>query len=259
MSSPGHPARHPLPPVDEHLVVPETPYEMDDGKLVYVPPANEPHATLHVGLGALLQAHRAAAFNVAVDMLTRTSANTERAPDASVYPSARDPVTGGRQLEELAFEIVSTQRLSDASKKARQLAGRGVRRLFAIDLARARVLEWSRELDDWMVLPLDEHIVDPALAVPLPVALLLDTTRADDGVAQALRARRHPAFLAEREEGRVEGLADGRLEILRKLLALKFGALPPDAEARLASASAAELDRYLERVLFADALADVLG
>ena len=47
-------------------------------------------------------------------MLTRTSEKGDMAPDASVHPAAPDPRTGGRQLEDLAFEVVSTERLSAA-------------------------------------------------------------------------------------------------------------------------------------------------
>lgn len=47
---------------------------------------------------------------------------------------------------------------------------------------------------------------------------------------------------------------EGRADLLRKLLVRKFGELAPEVEARLAAASPAELDRYGERVLFADSL-----
>src|SRR5689334_23991645 len=107
-----------LPAVDESLVVPEQGYEVIDGQVLAVSPAEEPHATRHTKLAALLQAHVAEGWRVAVDMLTRTGQLDEFAPDASVYPSARDPVTGGRQLERLAFEIVATERLAHAGLKA---------------------------------------------------------------------------------------------------------------------------------------------
>ena len=58
--------------------------------------------------------------------------------------------------------------------------------------------------------------------------------------------------------GRAEGKAEGKAELLRKLLALKFGELTETADQRIASASEAELDRYVERVLTADTLDAVL-
>ena len=71
-------------------------------------------------------------------MLTRTSETSDIAPDVSVFPRARDEVTGGRQLEQLAFEVVSTERLSHAADKAQRLVDRGVRRVFAVDATRKR-------------------------------------------------------------------------------------------------------------------------
>src|SRR4051812_26051938 len=129
-----------LPDVDERLVMPETRYEIIDGKVTYVPPADEAHGTRHSKISAILEAYAADGYDVASDMLTRTSTKGDMAPDASVFPVARDPETGGRQLDELVFEVVSTERLSHAGKKARSLAARGVRRVFAIDVERRRAL-----------------------------------------------------------------------------------------------------------------------
>ena len=102
MSSPG---RH----ADSDLVVSECGYEIDDGELVRVPAADRLHAERHAKLSALLEAHVAEDFKVAIDMLTRTSQIDDIAPDASVFPRARNPQTGRRRLEHLAFEIVSAQ------------------------------------------------------------------------------------------------------------------------------------------------------
>jgi len=62
-----------------------------------------------------------------------------------------------------------------------------------------------------------------------------------------------------RNEGRNEGRNETRSEILHKLLALKFGELSPEAAAQIANATPEQLDRYLERVLFADSLAAVFA
>jgi len=247
MSSPRSPASSEIPAVDDRLVAPNSRFEIDDGELVYVPPADEPHGVGHGALGAVLRAHRSPDRSVALDMLTRTSVRSDLAPDASVYPTERDPATGGRQLEELGFEIVSTETLAHAGGKAVKLIGRGVRRVFAIDVVRRRSFEWSRELGTWALLGADDRIGDAALAVPLPLAALVDAAQADAATVRAFRAQRHPEFLAEREEGREEG----RGRILRRLLAIKFGALGDDVEARVAAASSAQLDRYVERILTA--------
>jgi predicted transposase YdaD len=62
-----------------------------------------------------------------------------------------------------------------------------------------------------------------------------------------------------RQEGLQEGRQAGRIDTLVKLLTLKFGELPPEYGARLEQASLAQLDRYTERVLFADSLAAVFA
>src|SRR5262249_12857197 len=120
-----------------------------------------------------------------------------------------DPTTGGRQLEQLAFEVVSTESLGHASRKARKLAGRGVRRVFAIDIKRSRVLEWSATLGRWQALDTEGHIEDAALALPLPIEAMLDAARADDALARALVARHNPVIEAVRAKDRAAGKAEG--------------------------------------------------
>jgi hypothetical protein len=74
-----------------------------------------------------------------------------------------------------------------------------------------------------------------------------------------------------REEGRKEGLNEGRreglqegqrttlLKTLLKLLGARFGALPEPAVAQIQAAGQAQLDAWLDLVLTAPALADVLN
>lgn len=263
MSSPGSSARIELPPIDEHIVPPELGYEMDDGELVRVPPALEPHANRHSKLAALLEAHKALEFDAAVDMLTRTSLSNDVAPDASVYPRARDPRTGGRQLEHLAFEVVSTETLGHAARKAGKLAGRGVRRVFAIDVERARAFEWSRELETWRVLEGDASISDPALAVPLPVKALVDAMDADEAVGRALLARRNPVIEEAMQEARAEGRAELAEDLARAILAM-FGvrAIELSSEEReriLGERDPARLRRWLERAATCASAAELLA
>jgi len=260
MSSPGSHANTDLPAVDERLVAPESGYEIDDGKLVYVPPSDEPHGVGQGGLGALLVAHRAPDRSVALDMLTRTAVDSDFAPDASVYPSERDPRTGGRQLEELAFEILATERLGHAGDKAAKLIHRGVRRVFAIDVARLRAFEWSRELGTWGMLAPDSRIEDPALAVPLPVAALVDAAKVDDATVQAYRAKRHPEFLAEREEGRTEGRADGMIVAVTAILAARELPVRDDQRVRIAAErDPARLERWVTRAATCTSVTELLA
>ncbi len=271
MSSPNDRTNEDLPAVDERLVAPEARYEIDDGKLVYVAPADEPHGEAHGALAALLRAHCAVEYKVAIDMLTRTSKTSDIAPDASVYPAARDARTGGRQLEELAFELLSTTRLSTAASKADQLTKRGVRRVFGIDLVKRRVVEWSRDLGSWSILPTIGVIEDAVFATPLPIEGLLDIVGNDDLVVRAWRSRGHAEFAAERQEGREEGREQGREEgreegreqglrdALHAVLTARFAGTDRECAARMEHADAALLERWLARAVIAATIDEVFA
>jgi hypothetical protein len=251
-----------LPDIDDRLVEPGTPYEMCDGELVYVAPCDEPHGERQIQLGALLAAHIGPEYKVASEMLTRTSKVDDIAPDVSVYPAARNPKTGRRQLEELAFEVVSTQTLAHAGRKAAKLAGRGVRRVFAIDVERSRALEWSATLSSWRVLDAAEHIIAPALAVPLPIDMLIRSAKTDDAVARALVAKHNPVIEAirveERAEGRVEGRAEGLANAVITLLASRGVPLAPDERERiLGERDRALLERWLVQSVSCATAADL--
>jgi hypothetical protein len=221
-------------------------------------------------LAALLEAHTGLEYAVAAEMLTRTSERNDFAPDVSVFPAAPDPVTGGRQLEHLAFEVVSTQTLRNAAYKADQLVGRGVRRVFAIDVEGARALEWSRASGKWEELDAAGEIEDLTLDVALPVKELITTARSDDAVARALYLKGNP-YLRERvgeeraeakaegrEEGKAEGLAEGeakglargKAESLLMVLAARSFVLHEATRARLlAERDVERLDRWFARAM----------
>jgi Uma2 family endonuclease len=135
-----------LPDVDERLVAPESGYEIYDGKLVRAAPAGEARGTRLSKIVTLVEIHTRPELDVACGMLTRTSETSDIAPDVSVFPRARDLLTGGRQLEQLVFEVVSPESLGHAGRKAAKLIARGVRRVFAIDVEQVRALEWSASL-----------------------------------------------------------------------------------------------------------------
>lgn len=250
--------------VDERLVMPETRFEVIDGEVVYVSPADPPHASRHSKLSALLEAYCADGYDAACDMLTRTSEKSDMAPDGSIYPLAPDPETGGRQLEELAFEVVSTARLSAAGTKAARLAARGVRRIFALDVSRRRALEWSRETDAWQMLAPDASIEDPVLAVSLRIEDLVVAAKADDAVARALIAKRNPLIEAVREsardEGRAEGKAEGKAEAILAVLAARSIEIDARARERIErERDHATLERWLEIAVRCARAADLFG
>ncbi len=301
--------------------MPETRYEVIDGEVVYVSPAEYPHASRHSKLSALLEAYVADGFDAVCDMLTRTSEKGDMAPDGSIFPLEPDPETEGRQIERLAFEVVNTnvcsgprsagvgcvgpvahpnigpedpaevgearairsrrmrfapsvahethsdvslERLSHAGRKAAALKERGVERVFAIDVERQRLLEWSTETDAWSMLLTSDVIEDRSLVAPMPIAALVGAASEDDAIAQALIAKKNPVLLGAvearfdegRDAGRDEGLAVGRVEgkaeALRAVLSTRGLVLSAEQRALLESCSDnAVLERWLIRAVTA--------
>ncbi len=252
------PGRERLPRIDDRLAPPEMRLEYLDGIEVFAAPAGPGHATQHFDLAYVLGAHVARGYRGAVDMLTRAAVTSDFAPDASVFATDPDPRTGGRRLEELAFEVTAEQALSVPTDKARKLIGRGVRRVFCILVKQHRMLEWSRETDGWKTLPKTYVIEDPCLGRPLPVAAVLDATSGDDAVARALLDKGVPALeaaLAERERaGRVE---EARAAVLSVLEARGLRVPKRIAAAIAACEDVSTLDRWLRRAVTAKSADEV--
>jgi predicted transposase YdaD len=62
-----------------------------------------------------------------------------------------------------------------------------------------------------------------------------------------------------RREGRQEGRIEGESRLLRKMIEIKFGAIPEWAEAVLRSADSEQIDRWAESILTAESLETLLG
>lgn len=243
----------PLPRIDERLAPPETRIEYIDGIEYFAAPADPPHATKHSDLDALMRIHTKKGFTCAVDMLTRTGHPSDMAPDVSIYPSSPDPKTGGRRLEELAFEVTSKQRIRVPTEKARHLIARGVRRVFCLLVNEGRVMEWHRETDSWKPLHPDAVIDDAVLVRPVAVRELLDAALVDDAVARALLAKDNPvlrgALDARREEGREAGALEAtRAALELVLLSQKAVLSAPVRRAILECQDTAQLRRWLLQV-----------
>lgn len=58
--------------------------------------------------------------------------------------------------------------------------------------------------------------------------------------------------------GKEEGRVEGRAEIVKRLLTLRFGTLTPEAIAHLSAASMEQLDAIAERLLIAPTLEEAL-
>lgn len=235
----------------DHAVEPGTRQEMIDGVIVEAMPADAPHAQRQASLDYVLQAHVADGYVAASDMLTRTSPGWNFAADASIRKDGVDPADGKRYLEELAFEIKATQSARSITARARQLAERGVRRVFGVwvegdtdglEIKNGPVKEWSPERDAWVECPLGGRIEDRCLRRPLEVKALLDAAAADNAVAAALLAKGNPV-LCERDRERFEaGKREGVAQELRSAVMDLCEVLGIDVRQRRAELDTMELD-----------------
>ena len=92
------------------------------------------------------------------------------------------------------------------------------------------------------------------------MAAVQATVRAIDARAGETVMSMAEKLIAEGEaKGRVEGRVEGRAETLLKLLRLRFTFVPDGAADRVVHADAATLDRWVERVLTAGSVDDVLA
>jgi hypothetical protein len=191
------PGRPSFPRVDDHLVEPETTRdEIVRGERMIAQPALEPHGDAHFGLDYVLRGHVSKGFVGSTDLITRAAYDSDFATDTCIRQDGKDPETGGRYLEQIAFEIVNEQGLKKIAVRAEDLCRRGVRRVFAIFVKTGAVTEWAPDTQAWRVLEPGDTITDPCLSRPLAVKALLDAAAADDAVARALEAKDNPAIRA---------------------------------------------------------------
>lgn len=247
-----------MPAVDDRLVAPESGAEIIDGRVIHVMGSNSPHATRHFEAAHVFAGALAEGYEGAVDMLTRMDADNDAAPDISVFPSAPDPVTGGRQLEEIAVELLDTERLSHATSKAAKLAARGVRRLFGVKIPTRRVYEWSRDNGDWEQLDDDGVIEDRCFRVAIPVRALIDRVLADDTVARALLAARNRVIEGELTAREARGRAGAMAASVLRVLDRRGIAVDAESRARvLACDELATLERWLDHAVTAARVEEV--
>lgn len=207
-----------MPRLDEHLVRDGTREEVLRGQRLIAAPAKPPHADPHARLDYLITAAAASGYVTSSDLLTRAGPGSEFATDTSVRRAGIDPATQTRYLEELAFEVVSTQSLREITERAEDLSNRGVRRLIAVFVKKGEVAEWSASTSSWVPLSLDSTLDDPTLARPVLIRALFDAGVADNEVVESLAAKGNPR-LAQREAAKHEqGLALGRNQGLREAI-----------------------------------------
>ena len=262
------PGRGSFPGVDDHLVVPEiTRDEIIGGRRVVASPAKEPHATQHTQLDYVVRAHVPSGYYVATDLLTRHDEESDFATDTCVFKEGVDPATGGRYLEEIAFEVVSEQSERYVGEKALRMHRRGVRRIFSVWVkGPRRVCEWSPESQSWRPLEAGSKIEDPCLVAPLAVDALLDAAAADHAVVEALIAKGDPTLqkreAAAEARGEAKGEAKGKAAwvaeaILKVLEAREVAVSETQRREILRCHDLERLDRWLRRAALASSTDEV--
>jgi predicted transposase YdaD len=146
-------------------------------------------------------------------------------------------------------ELLSWMLLPAASLILKALRDARDKEKFLRDLAR-----WRGRVRDILAAPGGRDLIEQVLHYVWLVTPDLDFT---DVHAKLLRelpeAEDAVMTFAERlrEQGRAEGEAKGRLQVLTKLMAMKFGPVSDEHASRIATASAHQLDLYIERILLA--------
>ena len=175
---------HELPPpyVDERLVEPETRQEMVRGRLIQAAPANPEHGDEHAELDYLARGYLAPGHTASTDLLTRAGPGSDFATDTCIRRSGTDPRTGSRYLEEVAFEVVNTQSLSQMIERAEDLTRQGVRRVFAIFVKKREVGEWSPSRASFVPLDLDGVALSGSASRTRPTASRSDRLGPAEGL-----------------------------------------------------------------------------
>lgn len=245
------------PPVSDYTVEPESGQEMFDGEVREASPAGPKHSRQHNQVDFVLRAYTAPEYGADTDLLTRLAVPHNFASDTSIRRNGIDPATGDRYLEELAFEIKSTQSTEDLEKRARIMAARGVRRIFAIpvrgddagsEIIAGPLAEWMPAEERWRTYRDDEVITDPCLFQPLLVRALLDAVEADDAVAQALLDKGNRVLVAYGDKREVKGEEKAARKYIQLLLQDRGIAVDADARACIdACRDLAVLERWVVR------------
>ncbi|MCP4659989.1 MAG: hypothetical protein GY856_31690 [bacterium] len=164
--------------------------------------------------------------------------------------------------------------------RARGFAARGVHRQIGIFVREKTVREWLKSENDWgEPLDLRGSLRDPCLAVPLPLAALLDPALAQEAITRALEAKDDPVILeikdrseergekrgsaqgrAEGEKrGRAQGKAEERVESILTVLSARGFVVSEEVRERIRATTEPEtLKRWLRRAVSASSLDEVL-
>lgn len=251
-----------FPSIEDRLVEPETREEVLRGRTLYAAPSNPEHGDPHFQLDVVLGTNAKPGYIGSTDLLTRVADDGDFATDTCIRRAGVDPATGRRYLEEMAFEVVNTQRLSDVTAKAEDLTARGVRRVFAVFARKGYVSEWRD--GEWERFAPDGEIVDDCLAAPLPVSALVRSGELGAAAVRGLLARGEPELkrlIAEAtRDAEARGDLRGKRAMLRTVIAARGLSLSTEHDARIeACDNDAQVTRWATRAATAQRVDEVFS
>jgi hypothetical protein len=241
-----------VPAVDDRAVESETGTEMIRGEIRRALPALPPHADEQCRIATVIGTNVVPGYAASTELLTRVADDSDFATDACIRKVGIDPGTRSRYLEEISFEVKHRQSNADMMARARQLIGRGVRRVFAIHVREDEqgvikagpVREWLASEGCWLELHPEAEIEDECLVQPVMVKALIDATEADNQVARALLAKNNPVLAVDRQralDAQKQALAEDRQKALDAQKQALSGAHAREMQAR-SEAHARELE-----------------
>ncbi len=238
-----------LPPVDQHIVTPETTRDqVIRGRHVIAMPSLPEHGDPHFSLDYLLGAHVKEGYVGSTDLLTRVAERSNFASDTCVRKKGVDPKTGERYLEELAFEVVNEQSNRDINEQAEDMTARGVRRVVAVFVKKRKVCEWSTATSSWQELDLDGTFTDPTLARPIRVRDFLYSDETDNAVVHALVDKGNRVFITMVETERNDVRMKERRQAVRDLCEVLGMNVTPQQDASLDAMPLDGLDELRSRI-----------
>ena len=249
------------------------PYELSNGHPIHCLPTGGRGSRANL-IGAALLDSDPAVESAGVDTGFALTPGTLRAPDVAVGQVPDAPGWVQDQAPPLAVEYAdSGQDEAELAARIADLLASGTRLLWVVRLVGPQRVEvHAPGVPPRLAYPGERLAAPGILQNPVPVAALFDRTAAHEVTLRNLLQRKGYRDLEQvreeawvqgealgRAEGRAEGRTAGKAEGIGHLLARRFGPLPPWAAARIAAASAAQLDAWLDGLLDAASIADLLG
>ncbi|EIC23573.1 DUF4351 domain-containing protein [Thiorhodovibrio frisius] len=226
------------------------PYELSNGHPIECLPAGGRHAWANL-VGGLAMETDPKVDAAAVDAGYAFGSQDLRAPDIAVgnVPDAPGWISG---VPPLAVEYADRgQDEDELQDKIRELLAAGTRYLWVVRLHGPRRVEIHEAGKTCQTLYPGQELRAPGvLKNPLPVEALYDPQAAHEAALRNLLQRKgYESLDAVRDQGRAEGMAEGELNILLRLLDKRLGGLAPVLATQIRGLDSARLSALGDALL----------